>query len=81
MSNNDITLPEAVTSAIEGIDCTSQHNNETIEGLAKAIERLTNDEVIKTLAKQICYMANETMNDINVAAEELGANYREVSHA
>ena len=80
MADADFTLPNDLKIEIEGMDCISQHNNGTIEGMAKAIARLTDDQEIKALAKHIGHLAFDTSNVVNCAAERLGANYKVAGH-
>lgn len=75
MSEKGFTLPINLKFEVESVDCISQHNNETISALAKAILRISDDSVVQYLAKHIDYLAQDSMNEVNVIAEQLGANY------
>jgi len=80
MADADFTLPSNVQDIIRAMDAFSQHGNDNISGLAQAISKLSNDQTIITLARHIDYLAQEAMNEINAAAERLGADYKEASH-
>jgi thiaminase len=68
---------EKYREALQEVDRISQWNFDSVAALAVAIQKMTKDETIRQLAKQIHYHATDGMNEINVAAEELGANYKE----
>ncbi len=76
MADLDFTLFRDLKLSVEGMDCISQVNNEAISQLATAISRLSKDKNIQALAKQIDVFAQDTMNEINATAEQLGANYK-----
>lgn len=79
MSENILALTESLKSDVEHADCLSQFNNELISTIAKTIERLVDDDEVKSLLKHIDYLAQDTMNEVNSIAEILGANYVESS--
>ncbi len=76
MAELDFTLSRDLILRLEGMDCISQVNNEAISQLATAISRLSEDKTIQALAKQIDVLAQDTMNEVNATAEQLGANYK-----
>ena len=77
MADTDFTLPFSLKMEIEGMDCISQYNNDVISAMAKTIKRLSTDKEIAMLARHIDYLARDTANSVNAAAEILGANYKE----
>ncbi|MDP1659744.1 MAG: hypothetical protein Q8L73_10395 [Methylotenera sp.] len=80
MAIDDFTLSDNLRSEIEGMDCVSQKNNDTISYIAQAISRLTDDKVILGLVSHIDSLAQDNLNEVNVMAERLGANFKGVNH-
>lgn len=76
MTKNDFTLPAELHNEILAMDCLSQSSSEAIEGMADAIERLSEDRAIQAMAAHIKHLSANLANTVNLAAENLGANHR-----
>lgn len=75
MTNANSTLTLDQIELIQATDRSTQTDCDKIITLARALENLTDDFAVKSLASLIETMADVIRNDVNVMAEGLGANY------